>query len=309
MGDHMHSKGEWMLSYRQMHSSMEGMRQGSNRVADSEVASDYNVVPQRMEMQMDMLGLMYAPSDDLTVMLMAHYHSMEMVNHRIMMGNATAFTTQSAGWGDTKLSLLQRLSHSERFQLHAQWGLSLPTGSIKERDFMPSMGGGFAQSILPASMQLGSGTFDFEPALTLLMPRGALSFGVQAKATLRLESENAQGYRRGHHLQLHGWASYQLHSAWSLNSGLSYRSIGKLHGEQQSVTKNMMGKRTVSTAWSENYGGDTLEWLLGSFFDLPSTYFPGQRIAVDLRLPLYQRVHGVQMDADWKCTLGWEFRF
>ena len=118
MGDHMHSSREWMLSYRHMRSNMQGMRQGSNRVADSEVASVYNVVPQRMDMQMDLLGIMYAPSDDLTVMLMAHYHSMEMVNH-----------------------------HNKRFQLHAQWGMSLPTGSIKERDLMPAMGGGFAQQL------------------------------------------------------------------------------------------------------------------------------------------------------------------
>jgi hypothetical protein len=309
MGDHMHSQGEWMLSYRHMRSNMQGMRQGSNRAADSEVASVYNVVPQRMDMQMDMLGIMYAPSDDLTVMLMAHYHSMEMENHRMVMGSATPFTTQSAGWGDTKLSLLQRLLNSERFQLHAQWGLSLPTGSIKERDLMPAMGGVFAQNILPASMQLGSGTFDFEPVLTLLMPRGALSYGAQVKASLRLESENSQGYRRGHQLQLQSWASYQLHSDWTVNTGLSYHSSGKLQGEQQSVTKNMMGKRTVPTAWSENYGGDALELLVGSFFDLPSTYFPGQRIAVDVRLPLYQNLNGVQMDTDWKCSLGWELRF
>lgn len=300
-----------MLSYRHMRSSMEGMRQGSGRVADSQVANAYNVVPQRMDMQMDMLGIMYAPSDDLTVMLMAHYHAMEMVNHRIMMGNATAFTTQSAGWGDTKLSLLQRLLNNEGLQVHAQWGLSLPTGSIKERDLMPAMGGleDFAPNVLPASMQLGSGTFDFEPALTLLMPRGAFSYGTQMKATLRLESENSEGYRRGHQLQLQSWASYQLHSDWTVNAGLSYHSSGKLQGEQQSVTKNMMGKRTVPTAWSENYGGDALELLVGSFFDLPSTYFPGQRIAVDVRLPLYQNLNGVQMDTDWKFSLGWELRF
>lgn len=305
MGDHMHSSGEWMLSYRHMRSNMQGMREGSSRVANSIIASDYNVVPQRMDMQMDMLGIMYAPSDNLTVMLMAHYHAMEMVNHHNSMGR---FATESRGWGDTKLSILQRLLHSEGFQVHAQWGLSLPTGSIKERDSMPAMGG-FAQSVLPASMQLGSGTFDFEPALTLLMPRGAFSFGAQAKATLRLESENSEGYRRGHQFQLQSWASYQLRSDWTANLGLSYHASGKLHGEQQSVTQSMMMKRTVPTAWSENYGGDTLEFLLGSFYDLPSTYFPGQRIAVDVRLPLYQDLNGVQMDADWKCSLGWELRF
>ena len=297
-----------MLSYRHMRSKMEGMREGSSRVADSQIASAYNVVPQRMDMQMEMLGVMYAPSDDLTVMLMAHYHTMEMVNHRFMMGAAKPFTTKSSGWGDIKLSMMQRSLHSEQLQLHAQWGLSLPTGSIKERDFMPAMGGGFAQNILPATMQLGSGTFDFEPSLTVLIPQGMFSYGAQVKAILRLESENSQGYRRGHQLQLQSWASYQLNSVWTMNAGLSYRSLGKLHGNQDGVNQSMMGKRTVPTAWSENYGGNTLELILGSFFDLP-TYLPGQRIAMDVRLPMYQDVQGVQMDADWKCSLGWELRF
>ena len=108
-----------MLSYRHMRSNMQGMRQGSGRVADSQVANAYNVVPQRMDMQMDMLGIMYAPSDDLTVMLMAHYHAMEMVNHHNIDGS---FCNGSRGWGDTKLSLLQRLLHNEGFPVACSVG-------------------------------------------------------------------------------------------------------------------------------------------------------------------------------------------
>ena len=86
MGDHTHRKGEWMLSYRFMYMDMEGMRSGDSRVSASKVfANNYTVTPERMTMEMHMFGVMYAPSDRITLMLMAPYKRIEM-DHRIFPG-------------------------------------------------------------------------------------------------------------------------------------------------------------------------------------------------------------------------------
>ena len=49
MGDHMHKKGEWMVSYRFMMMTMEDNRDGTNRLDISEVLSngsgDYRIPP------------------------------------------------------------------------------------------------------------------------------------------------------------------------------------------------------------------------------------------------------------------------
>ena len=62
--------------------------------------------------------------------------------------------------------------------LHANVGLSFPTGSINERDKNPmSMGNNVR---LPYPMQNGSGTYDFLPGLTYIGKQEVWSWGAQA---------------------------------------------------------------------------------------------------------------------------------
>ena len=85
MGDHMHKAGEWMLSYRFMRMNMEGNRIGNNSVSPEDIVTTVpnrffgnpnqpptlRVVPTQMTMNMHMFGVMYAPSDVITLMAMA----------------------------------------------------------------------------------------------------------------------------------------------------------------------------------------------------------------------------------------------
>jgi hypothetical protein len=74
MGDHMHKKGEWMLSYRYMHMDMDGNRIGTDDVSPDTIVTTVpnrfappatlRVVPLWMTMDMHMLGAMYAPTDN-----------------------------------------------------------------------------------------------------------------------------------------------------------------------------------------------------------------------------------------------------
>ena len=88
MGDHMHDAGEWMVSYRYMNMEMEGNRNGTDRVSPEAIVSgsanpfappaNLRVVPTEMTMEMHMLGAMYAPSDDVTLMAMLPYLENDM---------------------------------------------------------------------------------------------------------------------------------------------------------------------------------------------------------------------------------------
>jgi len=64
MADYTHEMGEWMFSYRSMHMEIIGNRDGDSRVSNSDVLADYMVSPTDMRMNMQMVGLMYAPTDD-----------------------------------------------------------------------------------------------------------------------------------------------------------------------------------------------------------------------------------------------------
>ncbi len=69
--------------------------------------------------------------------------------------------------------------------MHLKLGLNLPTGSIDEKDSM--------SRILGYGMQLGSGTYDFEPAITYLAQTENYSYGAQLGGILRI-GENDQDY-------------------------------------------------------------------------------------------------------------------
>ena len=142
MGDHTHSKGDFMVSYRYMAMNMEDIL-----VEDKEVNPErllkpndgkYLVAPTKMPMEMHMLGFMYAPSNKLTLFTMANYKSMEM-DHLTAMNKR--FTTTSSGLADTKVGLLYNFYSRKRSKIHANFAVSIPTGSIGNKDVTPASNG------------------------------------------------------------------------------------------------------------------------------------------------------------------------
>jgi hypothetical protein len=318
MGDHTHAKGGWMLSYRYMQMEMDGMRHGTDRISSAEVfAADggYTVTPEWMSMDMHMLGMMYAPTDQLTLMLMAHYIETEMEHHivsqpaaNMINGGDTAFTTRSSGLGDLKVSALYRFYLEVNRKAHFGLGLSLPTGSIDEKDRLPAMGGAANQQ-MPAPMQLGSGTYDLLPSLTFVQQFEDWSWGAQANGVIRLEDENDNDYRLGHKFELLSWVGYNLTEWLGLNGGLSYGYTSKLKGEQKGVNRMGPNGRSVPTAFEDNYGGERIDVILGVNLLKPGGWIAGHRLSVDLRLPLCQDLNGYQLEADSVLTIGWSKAF
>ncbi|MBX2847065.1 MAG: hypothetical protein KTR16_02000, partial [Acidiferrobacterales bacterium] len=141
MGDHLHNKGEFMMSYRYMRMDMDGNRIGKDRVSARDIVGtpetpgQFIVAPTQMPMQMHMLGGMFGLTDNITLMGMLSYADNSM-DHLIR--NGREFTTESSGIGDSKISALIRLKSGES-NMHLGIGVSLPTGSTTERDDTPAM--------------------------------------------------------------------------------------------------------------------------------------------------------------------------
>ena len=158
MGEHMHAMGEWMLSYRFMSMDMEGLLKGSDNVSTNSMLTknggDYAMLPEKMSMNMHMLGTMYAVSDKWTLMAMLNYldNDMDMNMEMGAMKMVMKSSAESSGFGDIKFSGLYDLASWDNGQrVHFNVGISVPTGSIDEK---ASDG-----KILGYGMQLGSGTF------------------------------------------------------------------------------------------------------------------------------------------------------
>ena len=320
MADHMHEQGEYMFSYRHMYMDMNGNEyNGSDISADSIVTTIANrfygasgqpaklrVVPEKMEMHMHMIGAMYAPSNWLTLMVMASYQQKEMTltTYKGMMGTEVRgkFTTKSDGWGDTKISGLVKLYASSHHKLHAHLGASLPTGSTNETDSILNPMGMTPTVRLPYGMQLGAGTYAILHGVTYVGDRKKFKWGSQYAATNYLGDDN--GYTRGDKYDLTGWVSYQPIDALSGSLRVKYSDQGSISG----IDSNIM--LPTQAADPRNYGGETTTVLVGlNWAAQPQSPASGLRLAIEAGLPISQNLHGLQMETDFSITSGLQYMF
>lgn len=316
MGEHMHKQGEWMISYRFMTMAMEDNLQGGDSISPQEIVTSLanpfappptlRVVPVEMTTSMHMFGLMYAPSDQFTLMAMLNYLEKEM-DHLTFMGMMGTnllgeFTTKTSGIGDTKLSVLWKLLDESGqpidHKLHLNVGISLPTGSIDEEDQVLSPMGTRPTLRLPYAMQLGSGTYDLEPGITYVGFFEQWGWGAQYKALIRL-GENDEDYTLGDSHMLSGWGSYRFANWASGSLRLTVHDTDSIDGMDPMIVA------PVQTANPENYGGERIDLAVG----MNTITHAGHRFAFEYQIPIEQDVNGVQMEMQSMLTLGYQYAF
>lgn len=301
MGDHLHHKGGLMVSLRYMHMNMEGNMKGSSVVNDEAIYNDYMVAPQEMNMQMYMLGIMYAPTDRLTLMLMQNYIQNDMeLNSRMRMGGMMmngqmmggmmmerAFSTQSSGLGDMRFGALYGLLANDKQSLHLNSQVNIPIGDIEQRDATPMN----SDAKLPYRMQLGSGTFDYFLGATYKQNYSNVSLGTQLMGTLRT-GENSEGYRFGNQLSINIWGAYMVNANISISGRLQAVVEDQIEGEDNELNPMM-----ITAANTSNYGYEGIR----SFVGINVAFDEGSllhrfRLGAEVGAPFYEKYNGIQMN-------------
>ena len=287
MGDHMHEMGEWMVSYRYMSMNMDGVLKGSNTVAPTMMATGFmpNMLPTEMTMDMHMFGTMYAISNQWTLMGMLNYLDNEM---SMPMGKM-----DSSGLGDIKIAGLYDLAQWDSGRrMHLKLGLNLPTGSIDEKH---------NGNILGYGMQLGSGTYDFEPAITYLVQTENYSYGAQLGGILRI-GENDQDYTLGNKFEATLWGARKITDSLSASAKFDYSSQSEVDGKDSRMNEAM------SPALNPNsQGRDITTFGLGLNYYFKDGGLSGHRLAAEWETPIDQKVNGVQLELDSTWTFGWQY--
>lgn len=298
MGEHSHHAGEFMFSYRYMSMEMDDTYNGDSKVSERAQlipnGGAYLVIPTEMTMEMHMFGMMYAPNDDVTLMVMVPYLSLEM-DHLTAMGGV--FTTKSSGFGDVKVTGMFQVKQEEHQSVLFNLGVSIPTGSIDERDQTPM---GRAQ--LPYPMQLGSGTFDLLPSLVVVNQHGNSSCGMQLGGVVRL-ADNSHGYRLGDRVNATAWYARNLSDSFSASVRLNYEWWDDVKGADSRLAGPPF---IVPTADPERRNGSRLDALVGFNIYFHDGILEGHRLAIEAGVPIYQHLDGPQLGNDWIVIIGWQ---
>jgi hypothetical protein len=303
MGDHMHKKGELMLSYRYMFMNMNGNRSGTDRIGTDAVNASFPVAPFDMDMEMHMLGLMWAPSDHITLMAMLPFVELDM-QHRTRTGGG--FETETSGIGDIRLSGLLSLAQWDgavfgseaKHRIHANLGVSLPTGSVDLKDQTP-----MGRVRLPYPMQIGSGTYDLLPGLLYKGSTERYSWGAQLRSNLRT-GRNSKGYHLGHRVGGTAWLARRWSEAVSTSLRIDVQDWGNIRGDDDSLNPNL-----VPTADPDRRGGRRVDLLAGVNFLINRGPLRNHRIAAEVGWPVYQDLDGPQLETDWSAMIGWQRAF
>ena len=320
MGDHMHKKGQFMMSYRYMRMDMDGNQIGTNNVSPETIATTepnrffgtagqpptLRVVPTQMTTDMHMIGAMYSPTDDITLMAMGTYLDREMDHITFQGGAGTTelgtFTTRAKGIGDTKVGGLIRIYDDATHHVHANAMFSLPTGSITESDNVLAPNGNTPEIRLPYAMQLGSGTYDLLPGITYTGQADKVGWGAQYTATLRA-GRNNEDYSLGNKHQITGWGSYVAHPAISVSARVTAETESDIDGIDSEIVA------PVQTADPDNYGGERISTSLGLNAVVPNGALKGHRFSIEGTVPVYQNLNGPQLERDYSLTAGWSKAF
>jgi hypothetical protein len=326
---HMLDKaGSVMVGYRYMYGRQAGdMLRGRSRVSDRTVVDRACGGPalidkcflagSEMEMNMHMLDLMYAPTDWLNLMLMPQFVDMDMsmrsldgapsknltgapdklrhIDHHLSAGHSTG------GVGDTGMYALFKLLGTPHHHVNLTLGVTAPTGDVDiklRRNHR--VDGGF----INFGMQLGSGTWDFKPALTYTGQYGPWSWGAQVNGTKRLENENESGFAFGDILQSTAWGSYKLFDWLSASMRGVYTSQGAIKGDF-----NGLIQRLAPADYPKNYGGKF--WDLGLGLNAAVTNGPlmGNTLSFEWLQPVSTDYNGYQLDRDGALAATWSYMF
>ncbi|MFK7840248.1 MAG: transporter [Bdellovibrionales bacterium] len=321
MGSHLHSKGDWMVSYRYMRMHMDGNRDGTDDLSPTEIATTVpnrffgtpmqpptlRVVPLEMTTDMHMFGVMYGATDWLTLMAMGMYLDREMDHVTFAGGSGPTvlgeFTTEAKGVGDTRLSGLIDLYNDDTHRIHLNMGLSVPTGSIKERDNVLAPNGMRPNLRLPYAMQLGTGTFDFLPGITYSGHQGRWGWGAQYMGEVRLENENDQGYSHGDKHSVTAWGAHQFNDWLSSSLRFTATTQDEIDGIDDQIVA------PVQTADPNNFGGEMIEVGVGFNLKGQEDWMIGHSIGAEFSVPVYRNLNGPQLERDNVFTFGWTKSF
>lgn len=289
MADHTHGKGEWMIGYKALITYGQRNLDGTQRISLSEIFEEgYVMASKNMLMQMHMLEIMYAASNNLTLMLMADFMIHNMA-HAHAPGFGQDHSHNTVGLSDLSLTGLYKFLDNRNQRAHIELGFTIPTGRY---DFFEGY-----------NMQLGTGTADMIGGVTYLLQSQSLSYGAQLRSRFSFY-ENSRGYQHSNKHLATFWAGYMVNEWFSPLLRIEYNRWGNIKGRDPQLDPSVDPARDPN-----RQGGDRIDIGIGTNFYFRSGALKGVRIAAEVLPPLFQRLDGPQISQDIATVFGIQYAF
>jgi opacity protein-like surface antigen len=326
-GAHMVGPGEARFAYTPSYAVMRGNYIGESQIAPYQVTTipwapnspfamptfyaanrtrSLRNAPDNMKMQMHMFHAMFGVTDWFNVMVMGSLsdRNMSMTVFKGPSGPTPLAPTNSAtqGWGDTAVQGLFRLYQDDIHHLHANLGLSIPTGSIVEEIIHMHPSAQFFSKRAYYGLQLGTGTFDGLFGFTYTGKLDVWSWGLIYRGRAALGDNNA-GYLRGLSNEFSAWGGYELLPGLAATGRVAATVWDRIYGHDEQIWGAQQG--TVPGY----QGGERVKLLGGLEYLIKFQGFKPIRLAVEAGAPIYQRLNGPQLGQSWELNTALNFGF
>ena len=310
----MHHKG-FMVSIKHGQMQMEGNIFDGDNISDSEILlkpnelsnmpANLSVIPKNMSMSMTMIDAMYAPSENLTLMLMATYLSKDMTlkTYSAMMDRDLLgqFSTSSSDLSDITFSALFLIDKTDVSKWHGEISYLQSIGNNNEMGTVLTPMNTQMEMILPYAMQPSDKATRIILGLTNTRQIGEkTTWGIQAKYKT---VANEKDWAFGNQTELNSWLQYQYDSSISFSSRIKFTNQKQISGINSIISA------PVQTANTENYGGNELHIGLGLNYSLDIFSQGNEQIGLEVVLPLMQNKNSLQMKTDYQVIVGYQRSF
>ena len=295
--DHLQGAGEFLFTYRLLHTENEGTRIGADTIPAIRILQDYEMTPLSVSAQSHRLEAAYGVLDWFTV-----WGSLPFLRTTSEIASEQFLAeSRNTGVGDLEIHGLFSAYEAWPHRAHISLGLSVPTGSIDELGVTPASHPD--EQILPYGMQHGSGTLDLRPALTFMSENEHGTFGAQARAVVRV-GENSRDYSLGHRGEATAWVAPRFNDWFSGSARLNWERWGDVSGADPELDPAAM---PASNPFLQS--GSRVDLPIGVNVHFAEGPLRGNRIAAEFTFPVHHDLEGPQLGRDWGFGLTVQARF
>jgi hypothetical protein len=284
------------VTLRASQDTFDGLRDGRNDRSSAEIfGRGFTIAPtQRYDQRFELEAVFgFDARWDIYFVLPYATRSMDM---DLSLGGES--DVDSSSLGDIQIGGIFRSYDRGPTRVSFMGGISLPTGEFDAEDDYA----GVANSALPYSMHVGSGTFDLLPAALIESRWRNVLLGARASGRIHLQGAHDEGWFRSNSTRVDVWAGTRI--ARNTHGTLRVQADwwGDIHGEDPDLVplRNPLED-------SLRHGGSRVSLFAGVSKDLDRR--GRHNLALEIGLPVDEWLDGPALSQEWSAVIGWRMKF